>query len=247
MPTFSVNNKAVIQLTAKLERMHKSAFPSAVRNTLNNAAFDMKQKGILESARKNFTTVRSPSFFKRMTRVNKASGWNVNRMRSEAGFVNASDPSIRSAVEGMEKQEFGGIVNDGARYLKGARTSNSYDRKVRRKNYYDRSKVITGRNRGRGTRKSKFVSRMYRSKKSKKPFFMNTMRGNFLVEVRSIRRNKRSGKIKASLKFLMMSRDKTPVNISRTRFISKAAIKESKSLARNYEKNANYQFKKFTK
>ncbi len=40
-----VNTDSAIQLTAKLERLHRSSFPSAVRNTLNDAAFDMKKKG----------------------------------------------------------------------------------------------------------------------------------------------------------------------------------------------------------
>ena len=34
----------VIKLTVKLDKLHRSALPSAVRNTLNNAAFQTKKE-----------------------------------------------------------------------------------------------------------------------------------------------------------------------------------------------------------
>ncbi|MBL4809315.1 MAG: hypothetical protein JKY43_04565, partial [Phycisphaerales bacterium] len=43
---FNVNTDAVVSLTNKLEKLHKSAFPVAVRGTLNSAAFDVKQKSM---------------------------------------------------------------------------------------------------------------------------------------------------------------------------------------------------------
>ena len=43
MIKLDVNTDAAIQLTAKLERLSKSAFPSAVRNTLNEVAFEHKR------------------------------------------------------------------------------------------------------------------------------------------------------------------------------------------------------------
>ncbi|AGH07778.1 hypothetical protein CEPG_00030 [Cellulophaga phage phiSM] len=61
MATFNINNKEVISLTAKLERLNKSALPSAVRNTLNRAAFETK-KNIPLVAASVFTT-RQKSFF----------------------------------------------------------------------------------------------------------------------------------------------------------------------------------------
>lgn len=40
----NVNTDATVALTNKLEKLHKSAFPVAVRSTLNSAAFDMKKR-----------------------------------------------------------------------------------------------------------------------------------------------------------------------------------------------------------
>jgi len=247
MKSFDVNSEAAIQLTAKLGSLHRSAFPSAVRNTLNDAAFQMKKKEILNSAQKNFNTIRSKSLFTgRRVVVKKANGWDVNVLKSVVGFSDAGDASVRAAVEGLEKQETGGIVNTGSRYLKGSRIKSSNSRKVKRGNYYDRGNVISGRSKRGGTRKSKFVSRMYRSYKEKKPFFMNTMKGNFLVRTVSFRKIK-GNKIKTKLRFLMMSRDKTPVKIKPTRFMSKAGISASIKMPKMFKNNAEFQIKKHLK
>ena len=97
----NVNTNAAIILTAKLERMHKSAFPSAVRSTLNDSAFAMKQKEILDSAKLNMT-VRNPSFFKKFTGVKRANGFNVNAMFSEDGFQDRGQNSARKAINKSE-------------------------------------------------------------------------------------------------------------------------------------------------
>ena len=76
--SLNINNDAVIALTAKLERLNKSALPSAIRSTLNDSAFLMKQKNILESAKNNMT-VRNQSFFKRYTGVKRATGFKRSR------------------------------------------------------------------------------------------------------------------------------------------------------------------------
>jgi hypothetical protein len=243
MVLLNVNNSGTIQLTSNLEKLNRSAFPSAVRNTLNNAAFNMKTKGLLISANENFANVRNPIFFKRFTEVNKAKGFDVNKMAAIVGFSNASDPKVRNVIEGLYKHEYGGIVNNGSRYLKSSRNSGSYKKKVRKTNYYDKNKVITGRSSGKGTRKSKFVARMWKSDKENKAFFMNSIRGNFLVKTTSISRTSNGG-IKSRLKFLMMSRKKTPVKIKRNQFVSEAALMESKMMDSYFKANAEYQFLK---
>ena len=73
-----VKTDASIQLTAKLEKLHRSAFPSAVRNTLNDVAFETKSL-IPKKAEGKFT-IRQKNLFKRMSLVNKATGWNINNM-----------------------------------------------------------------------------------------------------------------------------------------------------------------------
>jgi hypothetical protein len=106
---FNVNTDAAIILTAKLERMNKSAFPSAVRSTLSDGAFAMKQKEILVSAKRNMT-VRNPSVFKKFTGVKKATGFNVKTMQSEVGFIPKEGHKGRKIPEGMERNEVGELM-----------------------------------------------------------------------------------------------------------------------------------------
>lgn len=239
MTTIDVNSDGLIQLTANLERLHKSSFPSAVRNTLNDAAFGMKKNSLIDSAKSNFTTIRSPRFFKRFTQTNKAKGFNVKKMYAETGFTNRSDSSANAAIDGMRKHEFGGTISEGLRYLKGSRISSNYARKVSRKNYFNKSNII----RKKRGRKSNFVAQMYAAKSQDKMISMQTSKGTFLAKVQRISKDK-NGKVKSKLKFIAMSRSRTPVKISRNRFISKAANVEAKKMPNYYRDNAEFQFKK---
>ena len=138
MPTFNVNNDAAISLKANLERLNKSAFPSAVRNTLNSATFDMKRKTVLQSARKNFNAVKEPKLLRNSLLVDKATGFDVNKMESTIGLVKLNG-NLEAYVSGLEKQEKGGVIDTGSRYLKGARGGNKANGRVRRENYYDKN------------------------------------------------------------------------------------------------------------
>lgn len=129
---FDINTKAVIDLTAKLGALHRSALPVAVRGTLNDAAFATK-KNIPIIASRKFTT-RNRSFFRAFSSVNKAGGFNINNMKSEAG-INAAKGS--KVAEGLEKQETGGTIN--SRKLiphKRGRVSSSQSKRVRAKNKF---------------------------------------------------------------------------------------------------------------
>ena len=79
-----VNTDAAIQLTAKLEKLHRSAFPSAVRNTLNETAFNAK-KLIPKNTDNNFT-IRQKNLFSRFSKVEKATGFDVKSMSSKVGI-----------------------------------------------------------------------------------------------------------------------------------------------------------------
>lgn len=240
----SVNTTASNHLTDRLKMLHRSGFPSAVRNTLNDAAFDMKKTTILKSAKENFK-VKQPTFFKKHTGAEKAKGFNLQSMKAVVGFLDASDKKVRAAISGMEKQEYGGTIDDGLRYLKYSR-GGGISRKVQKKNYYDSSKVVTGRSRRGGTRKSKFVARMFRALKEDKSFFMNTMKGNFLVSVKSAS-STIDGKLDFKLNFLMMDRRIKKSKIKKTQFNKEASIMTINKMDEFYKKNAEYQFRKLTR
>lgn len=245
----NVNTNATIILTAKLERLNKQAFPSAVRSTLNDAAFAMKKGNILESAKKNMT-VRNPSFFRKFTGVDRAKGFDVKSMQSQVGFIN-TDPDKkkgRKAIEGMEHNEVGGSDNTGSMYMKGARTGGSPDRLVKRKARFDKDNVAGSKSR----QKKQFIRNAFASVKDNKPVFIETKKGTMLVQYKSVKKYKRGNKgkgiSKGTFKFtstiLMRSRRLNAAHAKATHFNKEAALKTQKEIEVFYAKNAKYQFEK---
>lgn len=106
----NVNSSALVELTNQLSKLNRSAFPIAVRSTLNDAAFDMKTKTLMDSSQKSFVN-RQQNFFKANSRFEKASGFNVDNMQSIVGMV---DDTLKGnsnyAVKDLEQQESGGTI-----------------------------------------------------------------------------------------------------------------------------------------
>jgi hypothetical protein len=99
-----VDDTAIRDLTKKLSELRRSAFPVAVRQTLNSAAFDVKQKTMPRTSSDAFTH-RKPNFFKATSRAEQAKGFNVDSMFSATGFR-----GDQQAVEDLEAQEQGGSI-----------------------------------------------------------------------------------------------------------------------------------------
>ena len=106
----NINTSAVVAFTNKLEKMHRSAMPNAIRGTLNRAAFDVKQRTMPLSADRHFEK-RSPNFFKANSKVEMATGWTVPSMRSTVGFVSHNLKYNNLAVRELEQQEYGGEID----------------------------------------------------------------------------------------------------------------------------------------
>lgn len=246
--SFNVNTDAIIHLTSKLERLNKYSFPSAVRSTLNDGAFQMKKKEILDSAKLNMT-VRNPSFFRKFTGVKRATGSNINSMVAEVGFKNTDPNPIKGkkAIEGMEHNEVGGSDNTGAMYLGKARTSNTLKKLVRRKARFDKSNIAKGTSSSIKSKKLANFSNMLASLNENQPTFIETSKGKFLVQVKTISSRligKRKGKLDIKFDFLMRGRKKFVAKAKATHFNKEAAIKTSKQIEIFYQKNATYHFNK---
>lgn len=227
-----VNTNANIILTARLERLNKSAFPSAVRATLNDAAFEHKQKNILLSAKANMD-VKNPAFFRKYTGVKRASGFNVSSMYSEAGFSPTNEIKAKKALEGMESNEVGGTDRDGGMYVGKTRTARGLVKKNARFNKNNVSKLRSKSN----------VARMAVALKENKQTFINTKKGRFLVKVNSMEKGS-DGKRKIEVDFLMRHRKKFPATAKASHFNREAAIRTSKQMEMFYNKNATFQFNK---
>jgi hypothetical protein len=244
----NVNTKANIVLTAKLERLNKTAFPSAVRSTLNDAAFEMKKTNIPDSARKNMT-VRNKTVFKKFTGVKKASGFNISSMASEVGFIPKDGVKGHKVPSGMESNEVGGSDDSGFMYMPKTRTSKSAKRLVRRNARYNKSKILKihkGATNINSKSNSRFIVSAIESVEQKKPFNFATKKGFFLVQATSYKQDK-DGKTEVKLDFLMRGRNKFKATSKATHFNREAALKTAGQMEKFYKKNAEYQFNKVWK
>lgn len=105
----NINSRAVVTFTNTLEKMHRSALPYAIRNTLNSVAFDVKKNTMPRNAAAEFTQ-RSPNFFRANSRVVMATGWNVSKMQATVGFLAVGSKGADQAVKELEQQEYGGVI-----------------------------------------------------------------------------------------------------------------------------------------
>lgn len=224
MTSIDINNREVVVLANKLEKMHRSAFPSTVRNTLNDMAFDVKTRTLEKSASKAFIR-RDKRFFKAFSSVKKAKGFNTKSMFSEVGMID------KGASADMDKQEKGGTVS--------------------KRSLIPMDPSRTGRNKGKKVRKKAHISRINVKKKvskDKKQQFMVTVKtvgegghfiyGNILFEIKSIRK-------KIKLVPLYSVKKGRNVKLKSRPFVRPAALESGKKGAVFFRKNAEFQFKKF--
>ncbi len=236
---FSVNTDAVIAFTAKLERLNKSAFPSAVRSTLNDAAFAMKTTNILASAKLNMH-VRNDAFFRKFTGVQRATGFNINSMEAGVGFSNSNAQKEKKALLGMESNEVGGIDSDGGMYIGASRGSRGL---VKRNSRFDKANVSTSYKNWKNGKSSNML-RMVSSLMDNKPVFINTKNGRFLVKVKSMSSSIKGQKTDIKLDFLMRGRKDHAAHAKATHFNRQAALNTAKEMEGFYIKNAEFQFEK---
>jgi len=177
----TINTRNAAELGKRLTGLHRSAFPSAVRNTLNDAAFKAKSL-VPEQADENFT-IRQKNLFKRAVVTDKAKGFNLASMRSKVGLDGNFGIS-----GGLAKQETGGNIQ-GRKLIANdkARISGSNERKIQAKNLFSKIPAIgTPRNRIRG---AKYIMIKKNSKKGT-VFAVNSKRLTPIYTYRSTRISK---------------------------------------------------------
>lgn len=228
MPTtniFNVNTQACVVLVNKLEQLHKSAFPLAVRGTLNAAAFDVKTRTLDESATQNFIR-RSTTFFKRFSGVNRATGWNIESMRAEVGMTaeggGATELAARTAVANMEVQEEGGKITDGLEYLSASRISGNADNLVSASKRWKKTNVVRGNFSKKGTTKSRMIAAAFVALNEKKLQVVMINGRKFYRQVTAISKTAK-GKIKIRSKLIYAVRNGNQKPITATHFSREAA------------------------
>jgi len=152
-----IDSSAAVSFTNKLEKLHRSALPNAIRGALNKAAFDVKQRTMLQSAERTFI-IRQKNFFKANSRVDMATGWNVNQMQSTVGFVEQGLSGENNyAVDDLEQQERGGTIHSRSFVPTDVARGGSNAKPVRPGNRLSGINKIVNSNHGTGTRKERFI------------------------------------------------------------------------------------------
>lgn len=135
MATFNINNADVVKLTNKLEKLHRSAMPIAVRQTFNDAAFETR-RGLIKQFKKNFI-IRNRTFINAHAGVNKsANTFNLDQMKAEAGVIHGKTKS----GDLLEKQEVGGNIQRARIPSKNVRFGTNFRKPVMGKYYYKKFK-----------------------------------------------------------------------------------------------------------
>lgn len=220
---FDIDNKSFRSFTERLENMHRSALPNAIRGTLNGLALDLKKNEMPRSAEKAFVN-REKNFFKANSTVDFAKGFDIDRMESATGFRGKSQ-----AIEDLNQQERGGKIT-GRSFIATnlSRTSKSYTKKVSKKNQLGRiSNIVT-------TSASNPLPKAVH----KSGVGGHVLHKGMLFSIESI--NKRKFKLKAIYSY----RKGRSVRVGATHFMEKATEKTIKKAPHIFGKEAERQFER---
>lgn len=249
MPTFSINNEEVIAHSAKLDRLHRSALPSAIRNTLTELAFNSKKK-VTEVAKIKFGLQRSKTFIKAHTGATKARGFDVNTMQSSIGVYH---PRNSKVVKGLSAQEKGGPIK--SRKLiahDDARISKTHGKRIASRNKFKNTDInrihrpTAAFRAHRGTRKSKFVAAAFSAVKSGNDLlFLKTGRTGMIYKITGLTKNDRNRSVSFKAKKLYNIRDKNTSTVKKRKFIEGSALMAYKNVNRIYKAQAEFQIKKW--
>jgi hypothetical protein len=232
-----INTDGMVQHTARLERMHRYVLPNAVRETLNSMAFDVKTNTMPREAQKAFVN-RKPNFFKAMSRVDVAKGWDIRSMKATVGFINGDQ---NQAVEDLEKQEKGGIIK-GRTFVpvKGARIGKDNRKSVARKNRVSSfGRVVNTRNAKGKNKGQKFIKSVVHAGKGG-----IVIHNKAVFRVKNLRRVSKS-KWNFKLDLIYTYEKGRSIRITKaTHFMEKASKKTQKKAEMIYKKEAERQLKR---
>lgn len=226
---FNIGSDDLVQLTNRLEKMHRSDLPIIVRQTLNKAAVEGRKTSLPKTYNKAFT-VRNKSFLRSRSRFDLAKGFNLNRMESRFGIIDQND----RFTQGLSKQEKGGSVKSNFIAMPMARISKSEDKQIRKKN---RLANIAFRNRIKDGNKRKMIKGAYAAGKGGYILY-----GQTLFEVRGFKRQK-NGNSFVKLTPLYSFQENRRVSVKGTNFVQNAGMAEAKQLNKNFERYAKQRIK----
>jgi hypothetical protein len=233
----NINTDAVVKFTAKLEQISRSALPNAIRNALNKAAFDVKQRTMPKEADKTFTK-RQPNFFKANSRVTMAKGFDIGSMESVVGFTSANlKGGNNHAVKELEQQERGGTIQKRSFIpMDAARTSPS--KPVRPANRLSGIKGIINADKAPGkTVRQKFINAV--RKAGPGGYVLGNLGKKKLYKIQSI--SKIAGRTVIKKRALYTYEEGRDVNVKGTGFMQAATIESANDIEKFYIAEAKRQ------
>ncbi len=234
----NVNIKGLEDYTRKLQGLHRSALPVAIRGALNGAAFDVKQRTMLQSAKDSFEE-RKPNFFKATSTVVKATGFNVEQMQSTVGFK-----GNQQSVSDLEAQEEGGSIG-GRSFIpmNPARSGGSHHKLVKPNAQLKRIKLVDAAKAKGKNDAQKFIKSVFFAGKG--GMVLSEYKGQKIVwKINSLNRTD-EGNLK--LTPLYTYEKGRAVKIDSTHFMWRAALKSGQKIGDLYVHEAQRQIAKFMK
>lgn len=234
----NINTDAAVKFTNTLEKLHRSALPVAIRSTLNSAAFDVKKNTMPQRADQEFT-IRQPNFFKANSRVEKATGFDVDNMQATVGFVEGGLRGDNNhAVDDLEQQEHGGTIGHRSFIaMKEARGGND-SKPVRPGNRLSAIKFVNANTMQGKTAKEKFLRAV--AKAGKGGYVLGTNAKKTLFRIEDVGRN-------LKLKPLYSFEPKRSIKVRGTNFMKEASLQSANKLEKFYEIEARKQIARLRK
>lgn len=238
----NINTDAIVKFTNKLEKMHRSALPVAIRGSLNSAAFDVKIKTMPISVKKEFTE-RNKTFFKANSRVMMAKGFNVKSMKALVGFTESRLKGGNNfAVKDLLKQEFGGTISKKSFIPTDAARGGNKAKPVRPSNRLSKINRIVNQNHLSGSRKQRFIKAIHKAGKGGHVLGGTKVGTTTLFKVNSIGKN---GKLRITP--LYDFEDGRSVKVNPTHFMANASIISGRKIEQFFIKEAKRQFERLKK
>jgi hypothetical protein len=236
----NIDTNNVVAFTNKLERIHRSALPVAIRSALNKVAFDVKQNTMPKSADAAFKN-RVPNFFKANSRVEMATGFDIGKMKSVVGFTSQSlTGSSNYAVNDLEQQEHGGSIKHRSFIPTNTARGGNEARPVRPGNRLSSIKNIIHSNTGSGNQRQNFIAAVKKAGVGGFVIGNNSKKILWRIDGIAVVR----GRLKIRKKPIYTFEEGRSVNVRATGFMQRASYQSSEKLEDFYVAEAKRQIER---
>ena len=263
--SFHTDAKDVAVHTARLSRLTENALPTALRNTLNATALDVKQRTMPASSKRTFVE-REPNFLKANSRVDFAKGSSLSNMYSVVGIASLKNKPVARkdmAVEDMDEQEIGGSIKRSLKPLRGARTGGNNNKRILRKfsiknidsnqsngkvGAIDPNIPISGKRSSLVSKKGRFIRGAMQAVKRGHRLVLGAEKNNngrrIMYYVKSAKKEGKNTRLKIVPLYTVKKGDKSHVNS--TRFFLKASEQSGNRMNMNFFINADKMIRKYS-